>query len=89
MVEAVKILRVFSLAALAFAAVLLVAPAVQVLRGRQTVRAVAGLWISGVGFVLIGLGLAMLDRGLEGAVLLGVAVAGAGQLRQARAAKDP
>ena len=82
--DAVPIFRMLVTGTLVFAALLLSFPVIQVAKSAQPWRGVIGLWVSGWGFLLIGVGLHFADRGYGGVVLLGVATAGVGQFLQSR-----
>ena len=82
--DAVPIFRMLVTGTLIFAGLLLSLPLIQVAKSAQPWRGVIGLWISGWGFLLIGVGLHFADRGYGGVVLFGVATAGVGQLLQFR-----
>jgi hypothetical protein len=45
---------------------------------------VIGLWVSGWGFLLIGVGLHFADRGFGGVVVIGIATAGVGHFLKSR-----
>jgi hypothetical protein len=85
--EADHIFRFLIIGTLVFAAFLLSLPLIQVAKKAQPWRGVVGLWVSGWGFLLIGVGLYFADRGFGGVVLLGVATAGVGQFLQARSGR--
>jgi hypothetical protein len=78
------------LAALAglFAAMLLVFPTIRVAQGRLAARKAVGLWVSGVGFLLLALA-GLVLRPAEGrtAILLGVTLAVVGNIIQRRTAR--
>ncbi len=82
--EADHTIRFLIIGTLAFAAFLLSLPLVQVATKAQPWRGVVGLWVSGWGFLLIGVGLYFADRGFGGVVILGVASAGVGHFLQSR-----
>lgn len=69
---------------MAFALALLVVPVVMVVKKVKPWRDVAGLWIAGWGFVLMGVGTVFADRGLGGLVIPGVIVTTVGHLMQRR-----
>lgn len=66
------------------AALLLVAPIALVVKGGKRWREVDGLWVSGWGFLLVGLGIVLADRGWGGLVLPGVITSVVGQVVQKR-----
>jgi len=68
----------------AFAAVLLAVPVVLVVKKARPWRDVAGLWVAGWGFLLIGLGTWFAQRGWAGVVVPGVVVTTVGHLMQRR-----
>jgi hypothetical protein len=82
--DAVPIFRMLVTGTLILAALLLSLPVIQVAKSAQPWRGVIGLWVSGWGFLLIGVGLHFADRGYGGVVLLGVATAGVGHFLQSR-----
>lgn len=67
-----------------FALILLVVPLVLVAKKRRPWRGVAGLWIAGWGFLLVGAGTYFAYRGWGGVVILGVAVSVVGHVIQRR-----
>lgn len=71
-----------------FAAMLLTLPTVRVAQGRLAPRQAVGLWISGVGFLLLAMA-GLVLRPAEGrtAVLVGVAAAVVGNIVQRRTAR--
>lgn len=85
--EAEGFVRVLGYGAMVFAGLLLAGPTAQVFRGKQAWGAVLGLWISGGGFLLIGVGLAFAASGAAPAVLPGIILTAVGQFVQQRAAK--
>ena len=83
--ESGQIFRVLIVGTLAFAALLLSVPLIQVATSVRPWRGVLGLWVAGWGFLLIGIGLLFADRGWGGVVVFGVATAGVGHFLQSRA----
>ena len=79
-----QLFRLLIIGTLAFAALLLSLPVIQVAMSARPWRHVIGLWVSGWGFLLIGVGLFFADRGFGGVVVIGVATAGVGHFLQAR-----
>ena len=82
--EAVYIFKTLIIGTLVFAALLLFLPVIQVAMKARPWRSVVGLWVSGWGFLLIGVGLHFANRGFGGVVVFGVAIAGVGQFLQSR-----
>jgi hypothetical protein len=82
--EADHIFPLLIIGTLVFATLLLSLPLIQVAMKARPWRGVIGLWVSGWGFLLIGVGLHYADRGFGGVVILGVATAGVGHFLQAR-----
>ena len=82
--EADHTFRFLIIGTLVFAAFLLSLPLFQVATKAQPWRGVVGLWVSGWGFLLIGVGLYFADRGFGGVVILGIAAAGVGHFLQSR-----
>ena len=74
--------------ALVFGVILLALPAIQVVRGVQTWSKVAGLLVSGVGFILLGSGFAFVHLGGADAILPGIVLTGVGQFWQRRITRD-
>jgi len=72
---------------LLFGVILLVVPAMLVVRKVKPWGDVSGLWIAGVGFLLIGLGTLLAEQGWGGIVVPGVIVTTVGHLMQRRAAR--
>lgn len=70
---------------LLFALTLLIAPLVLVVKRVRTWGGVLGLWISGWGFLLIGLGTALAYRGWGDLIIFGLVTTGVGHLVQRRA----
>lgn len=71
-----------------FAVVLLLAPVVLVAKKIRKWRGVMGLWIAGWGFLLIGVGTHLADRGWGSLAVAGVVVATAGHLLQRRTLRN-
>lgn len=85
--EGPSLFRVLGYGALAFGLLVLGAPVLQVVRGRQRLSAVIGLCIAGTGFILIGVGLVLSARGFGSAVLPGILLTAIGHFVQQRAGK--
>jgi hypothetical protein len=81
-------IRLLALLAGLFAALLLLLPTVRVVQGKLAPRQALGLWVSGVGFLLLALA-GLVLRPAEGrtAVLLGVIAAVVGNILQRRNAR--
>ncbi|MFH1763736.1 MAG: hypothetical protein ABIF09_06040 [Gemmatimonadota bacterium] len=77
------IFRLLIIGTLAFSALLLSVPIIQVAKSRPW-RDVVGLWVAGWGFLLIAVGLFFADQGLGGVVVIGVATAAVGHFLQSR-----
>ena len=82
--EAGHIFKTLIIGTLVFAAFLLSLPVIQVAMKARPWRSVVGLWVSGWGFLLIGVGLHFANRGFGGVVVFGVATAGVGHFLQSR-----
>jgi hypothetical protein len=82
--EADSIFPLLIAGTLVFATLLLTLPLIQVAMKARPWRSVIGLWVSGWGFLLIGVGLQYADNGFGGVVILGVATAGVGHFLQGR-----
>jgi len=85
--EAFAFLRPIGLGMLGFGVLLLAVPVIQVLRTVHPWRSLIGLWVAGVGFIMIGAGLAFADRGWGSAVLPGVIVTVVGHFVQSVASR--